>query len=58
MMVTICRYCGSSDVKSKEIEIRRVNAYTMTIASRQMVTELECRLCGWVGSPEGLVVSR
>lgn len=44
---TFCRYCGSDDMSTREIEIRRINARTMRTASSQWITEIECRLCGW-----------
>lgn len=48
----ICRYCGSNQLKAKEIEIRRINAISMTLASTQWVTELECQHCGWTVAAE------
>jgi len=50
MSTTLCRYCGSSDLKVKEVEIRRVNAVTMAIAALYHVTEHECSCCGWIGT--------
>lgn len=52
MGATICRYCGSSNLKHKEIEIRHVNSNTMQIKQLRKVIELECRVCGWVGDQE------
>lgn len=50
MSLTLCHYCGSSKVCTKELEIRSINASTMKIKSSQRVTELECKDCGWIGS--------
>jgi predicted nucleic-acid-binding Zn-ribbon protein len=48
-IITLCRYCGSTEIFAKEIEIRSINASTMKVTSSERVTELECRYCGWVG---------
>jgi predicted nucleic-acid-binding Zn-ribbon protein len=50
MSLMHCHYCGSSHIRTKELEIRSVNANTMKIKSSERVTELECKDCGWIGS--------
>ncbi len=42
-----CRYCGSLELSTKEVNILCVNAKTMKIASSERVCELECMRCGW-----------
>ncbi len=52
MQARICRYCGSSSLKRKEIEIRHLNSTTLQLKQLQKVVELECDTCGWVGTEE------
>lgn len=54
MAIVFCRYCGSNNLATKEIEIRRINVFNMTISSRQQVTEFECQHCGWTGTADML----
>jgi hypothetical protein len=48
MHETRCRHCGSNKLNTKEIEVRKINAVTMALASLERVTEMECLCCGWV----------
>jgi ribosomal protein L40E len=52
MATLFCRYCGSNNLATKEIEIRRINVLNMSISSRQQVTEFECRRCGWTDTAD------
>lgn len=57
MSITLCRYCGSSKLYTKEIEIRSINATTMKVTSSEHVTELECQSCGWIGCQDALMLA-
>jgi hypothetical protein len=48
----LCLYCEGTQLKKTELEIRRVNALTMAISSREKVIEVECLDCGWIDSME------
>jgi len=49
-----CRYCGSQDVRVRNIEIRQINSRTMALCSKENVRELECNRCGYVLSLSGM----
>lgn len=46
----LCLYCEGMHLKETELEIRRINASTMAVSSREKVIEVECLNCGWISS--------
>lgn len=47
----VCPNCGKQAVESKVIIVRELNAANMQATGpNQIITEQECRQCGWIGA--------